>query len=66
MNVCETVLSTLPTLAQGQAADLKYDDGETRIWLSRCSAADGETQPVQIERLIEGRWVDVTDEEVGR
>ncbi len=57
-------LKDLPTLAQGQCADLKVDDGERRVWVSRMTPEDGETQPVQVERLIDGCWVDVTDEEV--
>ena len=58
------VLEELPTLHSGQFANLKIETEDRRVWLSRMTAADGETQPVQIERLIEGRWVDVTDEEV--
>lgn len=59
-------LDTLPTLAQGQAADLKIDTtlsgGVMRVWVSRCGLFDGETQPVQVERLIDGRWEDITGE----
>lgn len=53
-------LRSKPTLAQGQAANLKWDNGEYRVWLSRCSIEDGELDPVQVEQLIDGRWVDVT------
>ena len=53
-------LEAMPTLAQGQAADLKVDTGEIRIWLSRCSIANGELDPIQVERLENGRWVDRT------
>lgn len=53
-------LEAMPTLAVGQAADLKIDTGKIRIWISRCSMADGELDPVQVEKLIDGRWVDVT------
>jgi len=60
-------LEQRPTLAQGQAADLKIDTtlsgGSLRVWVSRCCLTDGETQPLQVERLIDGRWVDVTGEE---
>lgn len=34
-------LESLPTLSQGQADDLKIDDGNTRVWLSRMSVEDG-------------------------
>jgi len=53
-------LERMPTLAQGQAADLKVDTGTIRIWLSRCSIADGELDPMQVEQLEDGRWVDRT------
>lgn len=51
-------IERMPTLCVGQAADLKIDTGTIRVWISRCGIADGETQPVQVERLIDGRWVD--------
>ncbi len=60
----ERYLKGRRTLAQGQAADLKVDTGTVRVWLSRCGIEDGETRPVQYERLMNGRWVDVTDEVV--
>jgi hypothetical protein len=49
-----THLADAPTLAQRADADLKYDDGRTRLWLSR---ADGRV--VEVERLDEatGTWV---------
>lgn len=52
-------LQRLPTLSTGQADDLKIDDEETRVWLSRCTVADGEpyNNKVTIERLTDGRWV---------
>lgn len=57
-------LEHMPTLAQGQAADLKIDTtftgGAMRVWVSRCGIYDGETQPVQVERLVDGRWEDIT------
>lgn len=51
-------LEALPTLATGQTADLKYDDGQVRVWLHRTGLADGEDyeRPVSIELLREGRW----------
>lgn len=52
-------LQELPTLARGQADDLKVDDGEYRVWLSRCGLADGMPveHSVMVERLNEqGQW----------
>ena len=53
-------LEALPTLAVGQADNLKIDDGDTRVWLSRCTVDDGEPydNKVTIERLIDGCWVE--------
>ena len=53
-------LEEMPTLAEGQAADLKIDTGSLRVWLARTSIPDGETRPIQVEQLQEGRWVDIT------
>lgn len=52
-------LEALPTLSTSQADDLKYDDGETRVWLSRCGVADGNRwkHTVGVEELHGGRWV---------
>lgn len=50
----------MPTLAQGQADDLKFEDGGLRVWVSRCGLEDFELDPVKVEHLIDGRWVDVT------
>lgn len=55
-------LQHMPTLCQGQCADLKMDDGRFRVWLSRMGPEDGETHPVQVEELRDGRWEDITDE----
>lgn len=49
-------LANLPTLSQGQTADLKIDTGQTRVWLERCGPEDGETHQVTVERLKGGRW----------
>ena len=35
-----------------------------RVWLSRCGIRDGEEMPVQVERLEEGKWIDVSRNEV--
>lgn len=52
-------LESLPTIAQGQADDLKIDTGSMRVWLSRCTMADGEPfdNKVTIEHLKEGGFV---------
>ena len=49
-------LEMLPTLSVSQADDLKIDDGETRIWLSRCTVEDGEpyNNKVTVETLKAG------------
>lgn len=55
-------LEALPTLSQGQADDLKVDDGDgIRIWLSRVGIADGERcdNLVTIEEYRDRRWVEV-------
>ena len=46
------------TLSTGQADDLKIDNGNTRVWLSRCGVADGAEcdNMVSIEERINGRW----------
>ena len=52
----------MKTLSVGQADDLKFDDGKTRVWLSRCTVADGEPYDHKVteEELINGKWI-VTD-----
>jgi hypothetical protein len=37
-----TELEALPVLSTGQASDLRYNDGRTRIWTARTGLADGE------------------------
>jgi hypothetical protein len=56
-------LAALPTLSTGQADDLKYDDGQTRVWLSRGGVADGEQweNTAAVEELQNGRWVTVLE-----
>lgn len=51
-------LRKMPTLATGQADDLKFDDGIHRVWLSRCTVADGEpyNNKVSIEYYSNGVW----------
>jgi len=43
-------LKKLPTLAQGQADDLKIDTGNLRVWLSRVD------DTISIEQLVDGKW----------
>jgi len=56
-------LESLPTLAVGQADNLKIDDGSTRVWLCRCGIADGMALDalVTVERLTESGWVTVDE-----
>ncbi len=51
-------LKALQTLSVGQADDLKVDTGNTRVWLSRCTVADGEPydNKVSVEEYRNGRW----------
>jgi hypothetical protein len=35
-------LTAMPTTAQDNFGDLKWDDGRVRLWLSRTGLADGE------------------------
>lgn len=58
-------LRKLPTLATGQADDLKLEDLDLgyRVWLSRCSIADGEpyNNKVSVERYVGNRWKTVRE-----
>jgi len=51
-------LRAMPTLSQSQADNLKFDDGRTRVWLSRMKKADGApyNNQVTVEVLHNGRW----------
>ena len=53
-------LEKMPTLAVGQADNLKVDDGKQRVWLSRCTIADGEpfNNKVTVEKLSNGKWLE--------
>ena len=55
-------LNRMPTINGGQFDNLKLDDGDTRVWLSRGTVADGEPydNKVTIETLTDGRWC-ITD-----
>lgn len=45
-------------LSVGQADDLRFDNGRTRVWLSRCGVEDGEpyTNKVTVEVLRDDKW----------
>jgi hypothetical protein len=51
-------LSQMPTLAVGQADDLKVDTGTVRVWISRVGKADGAASDheISVEVLKDGRW----------
>ena len=52
-------LEAMPTLCVGQADNLKVETDNTRVWLSRCTVADGEPfdNKVTVEELTkDGRW----------
>ena len=51
-------LEQAPTLSVSQADNLKIETENTRVWLSRCTVADGEpyNDKVTIEKLINGKW----------
>jgi hypothetical protein len=51
-------LAARPTLAQGQADDLKVELDGVRVWLSRCGVEDGAQfdNAITIEVRISGRW----------
>jgi len=52
-------LENLPTLAVGQADDLKIDENEKRVWLCRCGIADGMKydNQITIERYLDNHWI---------
>lgn len=54
-------LDALPTLAQGQADDLKIESDTERVWLARTGVEDGEpwNHKVTVERRIAGSWIEV-------
>jgi len=57
------LLERLPTLSEAQAANLKVDRDELRVWLARTGLEDGEpfARTVYVEALDSqtGRWGDV-------
>jgi hypothetical protein len=55
------LLERLPVLEADKECDLRVDNGQVRVWLSRCGTADGEPfeRTVYVESNIGGHWVDV-------
>ena len=51
-------LQELETIVQGQASDLKVDEPDLRVWLSRMTVEDGEMweHTVHVEERINDRW----------
>lgn len=54
-------LRAQPTLATGQADDLKLEHRGLRYWLSRCGVEDGEPceDKVSVEAFDGNRWVTI-------
>jgi hypothetical protein len=52
-------LTVMPTLESAMDSDLKYDDGQMRIWLSRMTVSDGERydSTVYVEEYIDTKWI---------
>lgn len=48
-------------LCLAQADDLRYDDGQIRLWTSRMTIGDGVPyrSTVYVERLIDGAWITI-------
>jgi hypothetical protein len=53
-------LESKPTLFTGHTDNLKVDDGERRVWLSRMTVVDGAEydNQVTVEELRDGQWVE--------
>ncbi len=58
-------LEVLPTLAEGQTANLKIETETHRVWLNRTGIDDGEQfdNGVCIEHLVNGAWVTINEYE---
>jgi hypothetical protein len=59
-------LKRMPTISQAQIDDLKIDDGQTRVWLSRSEPGEEEFRQVTIENYnhAQGRWL-IADKYIG-
>ena len=53
-------LRAMPTLATGQADDLKIETADHRLWLSRCTVEDGApcNNKVTVERRAGNAWIE--------
>ena len=53
----------MPTISSGQTSNLKYDDGKTKVWVSRMTKEDGAKydNAIEIEKLVKGVWQDVAE-----
>ena len=61
-NTLSVVCSNEQAWCDLMAQNFKIDTGTVRVWLSRCGPEDGEDQPVQVEILRDGRWIDEDEE----
>jgi hypothetical protein len=54
-------LESMPTISKGHTDDLKYEDDDTRVWLSRMTVEDGMpyNNQVTVEKYeeIDGSWI---------
>lgn len=62
-------LYALPTLAQGQSDNLKIETPDVRVWLSRCTRADGAryNHAVTVETYCArcGKWLSASEYDGG-
>lgn len=58
-------IEEMPTIHQGQYANLKIDTSTERVWLSRLTVEDGQpyNNQVTVEHLADGSWVTVAEYE---
>jgi len=49
-------LEEMPTIHSGHFDNLKIENDDRRVWLSRC-----ETNKIYIEQLIDGKWLIVEE-----
>ena len=51
-----TDLESMPTLGERPDAELKFDNGEIRVWLRRLAAVDGGPKVVVETKQSDGSW----------
>jgi hypothetical protein len=58
-------LEDLETISTSQTCDLKMENSTYRVWLSRCTVADGEPydNKITVEELCNGCWVTICEYE---